>query len=396
MPSSMASSAGSTAPAFGALSEWPGYEADEVAAVARVMADRPQRIGHEVAAFEEEAADYLGVPHAVAFANATVALEACLAVLVEGAKGEVPLPRRAYFACMSSILRAGLTPVAVDVDTDSQNVTPELLAPHLGDRTVAVMTVDMAGWPIDGQGIAEQVAAAGIPVLADCAQALGATRRGTSTARSVTASVYSFCHDKMISSGGEGGLVATADSGVAAELRAWQSHGKRPDPAAPPWVSPPHWTVGTNARLTDVQAAIGRVQLSKLDDWIARRQANAAVLTEALCPIPGLHLPAPGPEIRHTYYKYYAFLAPEVYDVSGGRDEALRRLWDVGIACYQGACSDVFKEPGVPDRVDPGDCPTTVAMGLTSIAFLVPHVVEPTVMAAASTVIAEVLGSLAG
>lgn len=380
--------------AFEEMHDWPSYGDEEVAAIARVLGDRPQKIGREVAAFEEEAAAYLGVDHTVAFANATLGLEASLAVMLDGSDGEIIVPRRAYFACMSSILRAGLAPVAVDVDRETQNVSPEILAPFLNDRTAAVMTVDMAGWPIDGRSIGAQTGLAGVPLLADCAQALGATHDGGTTAQSATASVYSFCHDKMISTCGEGGMVATSDEGLAQALREWQGHGKRSDAQAAPWVAPPHWSIGTNARLTDAQAAVGRVQLRKLNDWIDRRINNAAVMTSALSGLPGLRLPSPGPEVRHTFYKYYAFLDPHTYGTEG-RDEVLRRLWAAGIPAYQGACSDVFAEPGVPDWVDRGDCPTTVEMGETSIAFIVHHEIRAATMNMAAEVIADVLGTVA-
>lgn len=333
------------------VSRWPIYEPDEIEAVDDVL--RSGRVnalhhGDWTAAFEHAFAVRTGMPHAIAVANGTLALELALHALGIGPGDEVIVPARSFVASASCVVAAGATVVFADVDPDTQGLTARSVGAVLSPRTRAVLAVHLAGWPCEITAIATLTQALGLKLIEDCAQAHGAMINGQPVGSFGDAAAFSFCTDKIMSTGGEGGLLLLRDD--AAWMTAWsrKDHGKLPSfnaVTAPPgvfrWL---HESLGSNYRLTEMQAAIGMCQLGKLDRWLALRRANAAQMNRALAPLPGVRLTLPPPDVQHAYYKYYAFIRPEMLRDGWSRDRILARLLAAGLPAGSGSCPEIYRE----------------------------------------------------
>ena len=362
-----------------AFAPWPHFEADEVAAVTRVLQSGKVNYwtGEEGTAFEREYADALGRKHAIALANGTVSLELALEALGIGEGDEVVTTTRTFIASASAAVARGATPVIADVDRDSQNLTAETVAAVLTPRTKAIIAVHLAGWPCDMDPLLELAADRGIAVIEDAAQAHGATYRGKPVGSFGTFGSFSFCQDKIITTGGEGGLLAMDDDELYERAWAYKDHGKSYDAVFrrehPPGFRWLHESFGTNWRLTEMQSAIGRIQLRKLPDWVAQRRANAAVLTEAFAKIPGLRVTIPPDHVEHAYYKYYAFVRPEALKTGWDRDRIMVEVGELGIPCFSGSCSEIYLEKAFRDAgLGPEQrLPVAKELGETSLMFLV-------------------------
>jgi len=298
---------------------WPFYAPDEIAAVSQVLASGRVNYwtGDEARAFERDYAGHTGCRYAIALANGTAALELALYALGIGAGDEVVVPSRTFIACASCAVMRGCIPVCTEVDPESQNLTAETIRAVLTPRTRAIIAVHLAGWPCDMDSIMALARERNLKVIEDCAQAHGATYGGRPVGSIGNVGAFSFCQDKIITTGGEGGMLVTNDATVWAKAWSYKDHGKSYDaiynrPAPGPglfnWI---HESFGTNWRMTEMQAAIGRTQLRKLGGWCEARRRNAAVLTQALSRAPALRLTIPRDGIGHAYYKYYAFVRSE-------------------------------------------------------------------------------------
>jgi dTDP-4-amino-4,6-dideoxygalactose transaminase len=358
---------------------WPHFGADELQAVEAVL--RSGRVnywtGTQCRQFEQEYAAYTHSEHAIALANGTVSLELALLLLGIGPGDEVVTTPRTFIASASCVVLRGAKPVFADVDRDSQNITAETIERVLTFRTKAIIPVHLAGWPCEMDGILELARARGIAVIEDCAQAHGAQYLGRPVGAFGDFGSFSFCQDKIITTGGEGGMLVTNDA--AAWSRGWsfKDHGKSFETVYKSEHAPGfrwlHESFGTNWRLTEMQAAIGRVQLRKLDGWVAQRREHAARLIAALSGIPGLRVPTPPAHIRHAYYKFYAFVASDQLRASWSRDRIVAEINAQGVACLVGSCSEVYLEKafeGSPSR--PAQrLPVARELGDTSLMFLV-------------------------
>ncbi|MFB4202408.1 UDP-4-amino-4-deoxy-L-arabinose--oxoglutarate aminotransferase [wastewater metagenome] len=379
---------------------WPSHDADEIEAVQRVLASGRVNYwnGEEGRAFEREFAAFHGIPYAVAVANGSVALELALRSLGIGEGDEVIVTPRTFLASASSIVMCGARPVFADVDPVSQNITPETARAVLTERTRAVMTVHVAGWPCDMPGFIELAREKDLRLIEDCAQAHGATINGHPVGSFGDAAAFSFCTDKIMTTGGEGGMVLFRDEGAWRRGWSYKDHGKdwdavynREHPPGFRWL---HESFGTNWRLTEMQSAVGRVQLRKLPEWSAQRRANAQVLTEAFSGQPALRLTVPPVYIGHAYYKYYAFIRPERLKAGWDRDRVTAAIRERGVPCMQGSCSEVYLEKafdGIGLRPDER-LPAAQELGETSLMFVVHPTLTEADMAHIADVARDVLG----
>lgn len=359
------------------MNPWPHYESDEIEAAQRVLASGRVNYwnGDEGRAFEREFAAFHDVPYAIAVANGTVALELALRALGIGEGDEVVVTPRSFIASASCIVMAGARPVFADVDPETQNITPESVRAVLTPRTRAVLPVHLGGWPCDMAGFRALAEGRGLWLIEDCAQAHGATIDGRPVGSFGDAAAFSFCTDKIMSTGGEGGMLLLRDE--AAWRRAWsyKDHGRcwdAVDNRAPPpgfrWLNE---SFGTNWRLTEMQSAIGRVQLGKLPDWLARRRANASVLLERLDVLPALRVPVPPASVGHAWYKFYAFVEPERLAPGWDRDAVVAAIQADGVPCMQGICPEIYRERAFTDAgLAPVErLPVARALGETSLMF---------------------------
>lgn len=374
------------------LAPWPFYDADEIAAVADVLASGRVNYwtGTQARTFEDDYAAHCGVGYGLAVANGTVALELALYGLNVSAGDDVIVPARTFIATASAVARCGARPVVADIDPVSQNLTAETAAAAWTPQTKAVIPVHLAGWPVDMAPLLSWAGEKNVTVVEDCAQAHGAMVDGKSVGGLGRIGCFSFCQDKIISTGGEGGMVVTGDERLYQRMWSFRDHGK--DFAAQndapgmdfKWVA---HTFGTNWRLTEVQAAIGRRQLAKLPTWSARRRANAALLDSALGDLASVTIPRPPAHLHHAYYKYCFTLDPSRLKADWSRARICTALNARGIPARVGACPDIAREKAFASAGHQPAHPN--AASIADRTVMVP--VHPTLTAGNMTFMAETL-----
>ncbi len=356
---------------------WPRYETDEIEAASTVLSSGKVNYwtGEECRKFEGEFAEYCGMPYAIALMNGTVALELALYALGIGPGDEVITSPRTFIASASCIVARGARPVLADVDPVSQNITASSIEAVLSPRTRAIIVVHLAGWSCEMNPILDLVQAQGLKLIEDCAQAHGATYKGRPVGSFGDAAAFSFCQDKIISTGGEGGMLLLRDK--AAWKRAWsyKDHGKdwdavhcRDHPLGFRWL---HTSFGTNWRMTEIQAVIGRRQLPKLPTWLAIRQRNAMILESAIADVPGLRITPVPTHIGHARYRYYVFVKPEYLNPGWTRDRIIEAINAEGVPCFVGSCGEIYREKAFMDAglAPPQPLPMAHALAETSLAF---------------------------
>ncbi|KAF1082704.1 MAG: 4-keto-6-deoxy-N-Acetyl-D-hexosaminyl-(Lipid carrier) aminotransferase [Candidatus Rifleibacterium amylolyticum] len=332
------------------FAHWPYFGDDEKLAVGGLLTSGRVNYwtGDEGRAFECEYAGYTGRKFAVAVFNGTVALELALYAYDIGAGDEVIVTSRTFIASASCAVMRGAVPVIADVDADSQNITAATIEKKITRRTRAIICVHLAGWPCDMRPIMDLAARHNLIVIEDCAQAHGARYNGRPVGSIGHIAAFSFCQDKIISTAGEGGMLVTDDEEIFKKCWAYKDHGKSYDAVyhrehAPGfrWL---HESFGTNWRMTEIQAAIGRLQLRKLDGWVEKRREHADRLNKAFAGLPALRLTIPPAEIYHSYYKYYMFVRPEMLKSDWSRDRIMAEVSAAGVPCYSGSCSEIYLE----------------------------------------------------
>ncbi|OYY94473.1 MAG: aminotransferase [Hydrogenophilales bacterium 28-61-23] len=362
-----------------AFAAWPSYARDEIDAVSAVLASGKVNYwtGPMCSRFEADYAQSVGVEHAIALANGTLALELALYALGIGPGDEVVTTSRTFIASASCVVARGARPVVADVDPVSQNLSAETVRAVLTPRTRAIVAVHLAGWPCDMDALLELAREHQLFLVEDCAQAHGAVYKGRPVGCFGDAAAFSFCQDKIISTGGEGGMLVTNNRALWEKAWAYKDHGKsqeavfqREHPPGFRWL---HESFGSNWRMTEMQAAIGCAQLSKLGAWSAARKRNAAWLGAGLADIPGLRLTPPGPEIEHAYYRYYVFLDPDRLLPGWDQTRVIAAINAEGVPCFVGSCGEIYRELAFTRAGLQPAQPHPVARRLaqTSLAFLV-------------------------
>lgn len=389
------------------FSPWPSFSAEEADAVRDVVLSNRVNYwtGQECREFEREFAAWCGVDHAIALANGTLALDVALKAMGIGPGDEVVVTPRTFIASVSCVVNAGAIPVFADVELDSGNISARTIAEVLTPRTKGVICVHLAGWPCDMDPIMALAEQHGLKVIEDCAQAHGARYKGRSVGAIGHVGAWSFCQDKIMTTGGEGGMVTTNDRALWSAMWSFKDHGKsweaiyeREHPPGFRWL---HESFGTNWRMMEVQAAIGRIQLRRMADWTARRNSNAAALEAVCAEYQAISLPEfrcnngckPGCALqagcRHAQYKFYAYVFPEMLRDGWTRDRIIDEMNASGVPCYQGSCSEVYREKAFDDTgwrpAEP--LPVAKVLGETSLMFLV----HPTLTDAEITKTCEVM-----
>ena len=356
------------------FSPWPSFTSEEVQAVSAVLVSNKVNYwtGTECREFEKEFAAWCGTAHAVALGNGTLALDAALEALGIGPGDEVVVTPRTFIASISCVVNAGAIPVFADVEPDSGNISARTITQVLTSKAKAIVCVHLAGWPCDMDPMMALADQHGLKIIEDCAQAHGARYKGRSVGTIGHVGAWSFCQDKIMTTGGEGGIVTTNDKALWSAMWSYKDHGKSwnavyegDHPKGFRWV---HESFGTNGRMLEVQAAIGRIQLRRMADWQARRLANAQRLWDAARGLPGLRVPVLPHCIVHAAYKCYVYIDPE----------QLRDGWGRGVPCYSGSCSEVYLEKAFDGTGwRPAErLPVASELGETSLMFLVHPTLE--------------------
>ena len=401
------------------FSPWPSFTAEEADAVHRVIISNRVNYwtGKECRKFEEEFAKWVGTRHAVALSNGTLALDIALKALSVGPGDEVIVAPRTFIASVSCVVNAGATPVFADVEAESGNLSVETIVKVLTPKTKAVICVHLAGWPCDMDPIMRLADKHGLKVIEDCAQAHGAMYKGLSVGSIGHVGAWSFCQDKIMTTGGEGGMVTTNDESLWRAMWSFKDHGKSYDavyerihPIGFRWL---HESFGTNWRMLEVQAAIGRIQLRRMRDWTSRRQLNASALVAALNPFAGENGPVRLPRFGcdscfgksdvdskltcntgcvHGNYKFYAYIRKENLASEWSRDRIIQAINAYGVPCNQGSCSEVYLEKAFDQTGwrPESRLPVARELGETSLMFLV----HPTLTSADIQKTCEVVGQV--
>lgn len=392
------------------FSPWPDFSVEEADAVRDVILSNRVNYwtGQECREFEKEYAAWCGARHAIALANGTLALDVALKALGIGPGDEVVVTPRTFIASVSCPINAGAIPVFADVEADSGNISARTIADVLTPRTKAIVCVHLAGWPCDMDPIMELARKHGLKVIEDCAQAHGARYKGRSVGTIGHIGAWSFCQDKIMTTGGEGGMVTTNDTDLWSAMWSYKDHGKswdavyeRQHPAGFRWL---HENFGTNWRMLEVQAAIGRIQLRRMPEWSAKRNANATAIAAACRKHAIVRVPEFGygygclPDVVssngsvHAQYKFYVYVRPERLAEGWSRDRIIDEIEKCGVPCYQGSCSEVYLEKAFdgtgwrPER----RLPVAQELGETSLMFLV----HPTLTSEEIQKTCDVIGSV--
>jgi hypothetical protein len=357
---------------------WPYFSDDEIEAASAVLRSGKVNYwtGTEGRLFESEFARFAGCKYGVAVANGSVALELALRVLEIGAGDEVITTSRTFIATASSVVAVGARPVFADVDRESQNLTAASIRVVLSPEVKAIIVVHLAGFPCEMDEINELAKEHGLYVIEDCAQAHGAMYKGRPVGSLGDIGAFSFCQDKILTTAGEGGMVTTNNEDLWKRMWSYKDHGKDYDEVYKPehswgfrWL---HASFGTNWRLSEVQSAVGRVALRKVPDWIATRRKYAKMITERLSQLPALRIAQVPEHMRHSYYKFYAFVRPEKLKQGWSRDRIAKSIGEQGVPCTVGSCSEVYLEKAFPPQWRPRQRLTVAReLGETSLMFLV-------------------------
>jgi dTDP-4-amino-4,6-dideoxygalactose transaminase len=402
------------------FSPWPSFTTEEAEAVSATLLSNKVNYwtGHAGRDFEKAFAAWAGSSHAIALSNGTLALDLALHGLGIGsvnggsATDEVIVTPRTFIASVSCVVNAGARPVFADVDRNSGNITAETIARVITSNTKAVIPVHLGGWPCDMDPIMALAEKHGLKVIEDCAQAHGALYKGRSVGSIGHVGAWSFCQDKIMTTGGEGGMVTCNDEALWSRMWAFKDHGKnfdavynRSHAAGFRWL---HESFGTNWRMLEVQAVIGLIQLTRLADWTTKRAANAAILAEAVQAFDCVRAPAlkcvscPGCDssdgCRHANYKFYFYVNPERLAAGWNRDRIIEAIHAHKVPAYQGSCSEVYREKAFDDSGFRPEqrLPHALELGETSIMMLVHPTLTEAEMGLSRDVLAQVLAQAQG
>lgn len=361
------------------LAPWPSYSPEEVQAVSAVLESGRVNYwtGDVTRRFEKSFAEWTGTTHAIALANGTLALDVALKAMGIGAGDEVIVTPRTFIASVSTVVNAGAIPVFADVDEQTQGLSATTIRARLTERTRAVICVHLGGTPCDMDPIMDLAREHGFFVIEDCAQAHGASYRGKSVGSIGHIGAWSFCQDKIMTTGGEGGMVTTNDAELWRRMWSFKDHGKdwgavyeRQHPPGFRWL---HESFGTNWRMLEMQAAIGLIQLGKMPDWLARRRANAERIAKVLEQHEAIYVPGEAPGTVDARYRLYGFVDAEKLKAGWSRDRIIADINALGIPCFQGSCSEVYLEKAFDGTGwrPAVRLPIARRLGETSLCFLV-------------------------
>ncbi|MCD9544484.1 aminotransferase class V-fold PLP-dependent enzyme [Photobacterium carnosum] len=361
------------------FSPWPSFTEQEANAVSRVLLSNKVNYwtGTECRQFEKEFSEWVGCDYAIALGNGTLALDLALKAIGVQPEDEVITTSRTFLATASSIVTAGANPVFADVDLNSQNITAESIEAVISPKTKAVIVVHLAGMPAEMDDIMALSEKYGFYVIEDCAQAHGAMYKGRAVGTIGHIGAWSFCQDKIMTTGGEGGMVTTNNHDFWSTMWAYKDHGKsydaiynRQHPAGFRWL---HESFGTNWRMTEMQGAIGRIQLTRMSEWTQKRHQHGKILDDAVAKFDIIRTVIVPEYSQHAEYKHYMFIRPEFLAEGWSRDRIVDEIVKLGVPAYQGSCSEIYKEKAFDNTAwrPKHGLPHAIELGETSLMFLV-------------------------
>tara|TARA_B100000886_G_scaffold169383_1_gene115985 strand:- start:12420 stop:13589 length:1170 start_codon:yes stop_codon:yes gene_type:complete len=368
--------------------KWPQYSQEEIKKVNDILISGNVNYwtGEEGKNFEKEFSNFCLSKYAITLANGSLALSA--AYLALGVKNDAELitTPRTFIATSSSAYLLKARPIFADVDINSGCITAEFIEPLITKYTKAICVVHIGGWPCDMESICELAKKYGIYVIEDCSQAHGAQINGKSVGSFGDVSVWSFCQDKIISTGGEGGMLTTNSKDIYEKVWSFRDHGKTKNLMEFKNKSNEfrfiHENFGSNFRLTEIQSAIGRIQLSNISKTNKIRTNNAEILLETLCPIKCLRIPLPEKNFKHGWYKFYCYLNFDYLKENWNREKIISEINKDGYPAFSGGCSEIYLEKCfLNNNIRPNKrLKNAKLLGETSLMFLVHNTITKSIM----------------
>jgi dTDP-4-amino-4,6-dideoxygalactose transaminase len=373
------------------FASWPSFSEEEAEAIKNVLLSNKVNYwtGDECRIFEKEFAEWSGVDYSIALANGTLALEVALRALDIGPGDEVIVTPRSFIASISCVVNVGATPIFADVNPESGNITAETISKVLTSKTKGIVCVHFAGWPCDMDPIIALANQHGLKVIEDCAQAHGSMYKGRSVGSIGHIGAWSFCQDKIMTTGGEGGMVTTNDEILWRKMWAYKDHGKsyeaiyeKEHRSGFKWL---HESFGSNFRMIEIQAAIGRIQLKRINEWSAKRNEITQNILKAFEPFKAIRVPkfqcnrdcikdcASLSQCQHAQYKCYVYVDNANLKEGWSRDRIIQEIEMRGVPCFQGGCSEVYLEKAFEGTgfIPKNRLPIAKMLGNTSLMFLV-------------------------
>ena len=332
------------------MNKWPYFSDDEKKSVLETLESGKVNYwtGEKCKIFEEKFSKFIGVKYGISVSNGTVSLELALRACSIGKGDEVITTPRTFFASISAIVAVGATPILVDVDPDNGNIKPANIAEKITKKTKAIIPVHLAGYPCEMDTIMDIAFKNRVYVIEDCAQAHGAEYKGKRVGSWGHFGSFSFCQDKIMTTGGEGGMLVTNNTILYKKAWSYKDHGKNYDSVFKKnhttgyrWI---HDSFGSNMRMTEMQAAIGIRQLYKLPNWLLRRNEIASCYNESFKPIKAVEIPKLNNNIFHAFYKYYLLLNYQNIKNNWNRNKIIAKLAEKNIPCFSGSCSELYLE----------------------------------------------------
>ena len=385
-----------------AFEPWPSFTQAEADAVSKVLLSNKVNYwtGQECREFEKEFAQFAGTQHAVAVANGTVALDLALKALGIGQGDDVIVTSRTFLASASSIVTAGANPIFADVELDSQNISRRTIEAVITPNTKAIICVHLAGWMCDMNPIMRLAEEKGFFVIEDCAQAHGAMYKGKSAGSIGHIGAWSFCQDKIMTTGGEGGMVTTNDESLWKTMWSYKDHGKNFDSVYnkqhPPGFRWLHDSFGTNWRMMEMQAVIGRLQLVEMPDWTAKRNANMVRIQAVFENSPYFTVAKPSSDYVHAAYKCYVQVNVDALPEGWSRDRIMAEISSQAVPCFSGSCSEVYLEKAFDGTAwrPKQSLPQAKQLGESSLMFLVHPTLSDASMQKTVDVITQVIAKI--
>ena len=361
------------------LEPWPSFTQEEADAVSKVILSNKVNYwtGQECREFEREFAEFTQTRYAVALSNGTVALDVALKALEIGNGDDVIVTSRTFLASASSIVTAGANPIFADVELDSQNISRNTIEAVLTPNTKAIICVHLAGLMCDMDPIMDLAQEKGLYVIEDCAQAHGAMYKGRSAGSIGHIGAWSFCQDKIMTTGGEGGMVTTNDEELWSKMWSYKDHGKDFDSVYnkqhPPGFRWVHDSFGTNWRMMEIQAVIGRIQLKRMPEWKQKRNKNMDRILSTFEGTPYFRVFKPSSDYVHAAYKCYVQVNIDKLPANWSRDRIMQVINEQGIPCYSGSCSEIYLEKAFDNTPwrPKVRLPNAKKLGENSLMFLV-------------------------
>lgn len=358
---------------------WPLFSNQEIKKVSQILRSGKVNYwtGTEGKLFEKEFSSFFKIKYSVAVANASLALECALKSIGIKKNDDVIVTSKSYISSASCVVNIGANPIFSDVDLNSQNITVDSIKKIITKNTKAIICVHLGGFPCDMIKIKKFAKTRKIKIIEDCSQSHGASINKKFTGSFGDIAVWSFCNEKIISTG-EGGMISTNSKKIWEKIWSTKEIGKnfylsrkkKQSNLKFRWL---HNSFGTNLRMTEIQSAIGRIQLKKLKSFIKERKFNANIINKIFSKFEFIIVPQVPKNIEHAFYRYYVRIDKAKLKKGWSRDRILKKLNQMGIMSNQGSCSEIYLEKCFKNqKIGPATrLKNAKLLGEQSVAFIV-------------------------